>query len=180
MLTPSLAAAWFTHDTTLPHSLHSYFTLKCLHSYLSRALFLHLIHWRLKLTTFIEKWSHLDTYNIYTLNISYLLVLLLPSFLYKNTTTPLSQNHFPVNLTTFMVESVIFFTMNMVVRHDLRLNRLFGSTDAKINIPEMNFGKWWTANCDFTQLQSTPDNSNLQEKQKKVQVIGSSSYRGWN
>ena len=83
----------------------------------------------------------MDTYNIYTLNISYLLVLLLPSFLCKNTTTPLSQNHFPVNLTTFMVESVIFFTMNMVVRHVLRLNRLFGSADAKINIPEMNFGK---------------------------------------
>ena len=149
MLTPSLAAAWFTYDTTVPHSLHSYFTLKCLHSYLSRALFLHLIHWRLKAHD-LHWEGHLDTYNIYTLNISYLLVLLLPSFLYKNTTTPLSQNHFPVNLTTFTVESVIFFTMNMVVRHVLRLNRLFGSTDVKINILEMNFGKWWTANCDFT------------------------------
>ena len=82
MLTPSLAAAWFTYDTTVPHSLHSYFTLKCLHSYLSRALFLHLIHWRLKAHD-LHWEGHLDTFNIYTLNISYLLVLLLPSFLYK-------------------------------------------------------------------------------------------------
>ena len=29
----------------------------------------------------------------------------------------------------------------------------------------------------FFQLQSTPDNSNLQGKSKKVRVIGSSSYR---
>ena len=104
----SKAAAWFTYDTTVPHYLHSYFTLKCLHSYLSRALFLHLIHLRLKLTTFIEKvtWTPI-TFTLWTFLISS--VLLLPSFLYKNTTTPLSQNHFPVNLTTFMVESVIFF-----------------------------------------------------------------------
>ena len=29
-------------------------------------------------------------------------------------------------------------------------------------------------------IQSTPDNSNLQGKQKKVRFIGSSSYRGQN
>ena len=32
----------------------------------------------------------------------------------------------------------------------------------------------------FLSLQSTPDNSNLQGKEKVVLVTGSSSYRGWN
>ena len=41
--------------------------------------------------------------------------------------------------------------------------------DLKTNLLESNYYQ--------SMLQSTPDNSNLQEKSKKVRVIGSSSYR---
>ena len=36
----------------------------------------------------------------------------------------------------------------------------------------------WAEVCGIKLVQSTPDNSNPQGKQKKVRVIGSSSYRG--
>ena len=41
---------------------------------------------------------------------------------------------------------------------------------------EQPASKYKLCDHDFT-IQSTPDNSNLQGKSKKVQVIGSSSYR---
>ena len=43
----------------------------------------------------------------------------------------------------------------------------------------MKFEMYGTSmiNGGKSDIQSTPDNSNLQEKQKKVWVIGSSSYR---
>ena len=60
--------------------------------------------------------------------------------------------------------------MNVVVQHVLRLNRLFiGSTECESKHSGDEF--WQMMNIHNYVIQSTPDNSNLQGKSKKVPVI---------
>ena len=60
--------------------------------------------------------------------------------------------------------------MNVVVQHVLRLNRLFiGSTKCESKHSGDEF--WQMMNIHNYVIQSTPDNSNLQGKSKKVPVI---------
>ena len=60
--------------------------------------------------------------------------------------------------------------MNVVVQHVLRLNRLFiGSTECESKYSGNEF--WQMMNIHNYVIQSTPDNSNLQGKSKKVPVI---------